>query len=535
MKKITFLTSLILALAVLVCGCSITDKSKTPVQSEVQTAQEEADVIRLGCVPPDTLNPLITVHASVSDFLSLVYEGLFQTEPDQTATPVLASEIIASEDNTVYTVKLKEGIRFHNGKAFTSADVTATLDYIFVYGGKYAYIKDKILLYAAESDYSVKITLNSPVSDFANLLDFPILPSGLIDTDFAAQNSSFVPVGTGMYKYDSSSERKNIYLKANDKRHSSLPTPNIEIVDVEILADEETIISAFDAGSIDILTTSWKDGAEMNLTTPLYNTYYTLGNKYTFVGINTNCAAFDTEEERHLLSERIDAKALCDDIMLGHGSVAYSPVREDVYYNETVAQDDKSDDADEGKSDKDMTVKPDEAENDTAKKEAPDAEENKIIILYNSDSKTKERAALAIRHQLESYGYSCELSGSPFATYLEKVANCHYDLYIGEVNPDNSINLEFMFGTNRSMQNICTYYDTELDTLVSNISRMSGKENKTVAWENFEKYYKQKVFQIPLYFTKKEVFVNKKIEGKLKPNISFAFSGFEGLDVKEDK
>ena len=183
MKKITFLTSIILALAVLVCGCSITDKSKTAVQTEVQNSQEEADVIRLGCVPPDTLNPLITVHASVSDFLSLVYEGLFQTEPDQTATPVLASEIIASDDNTVYTVKLKEGIRFHNGKAFTSADVTATLDYIFMYGGKYAYIKDKILLYAAESDYSVKITLNSSVSDFANLLDFPILPSGLIDTD----------------------------------------------------------------------------------------------------------------------------------------------------------------------------------------------------------------------------------------------------------------------------------------------------------------------------------------------------------------
>jgi len=163
----------------------------------------------------------------------------------------------------------------------------------------------------------------------------------------------------------------------------------------------------------------------------------------------------------------------------------------------------------------------------------PEENQNKLIVLYNSDSKSKERLAISLIHQLETAGYACTAVGEPYAIYLEKVANCHYDFYVGEVNPDNSANMTFMFGAERSAQNICTYRDEELSTLVSNINRMSGKESKTVAWENFEKYYKEKVFQIPLYFTKKEVYVNKKVGGSLTPNISSPLSGFDQLYIAD--
>lgn len=535
MKKIICIITIF---AVLLSGCSHKNDISDSAQTNSDEISKKGGTIKLGCVPIDTLNPLVTSHASISDFLSLIYEGLFETMPDQTAEPVLASEYVSSEDNTVYTIKLKEGVEFHNGKSFSSEDVVATLDYIFLYDGKYSYIRNNIVTYSALSPYAVEIRLSSPVSDFMNLFDFPILPSGLTGDAFMPQNSDFVPIGTGMYKYDSSVTQKNIYLKANENRHSSLPAPYIETVDVEILSDEETVISAFDAGVTDILTTSWKDGSEMNLTASLYNTYYTLGNKYTFVGINTRCSAFDTVEERRQLRDKIDAERLCEDIMLKHAEAAYAPMRDGVYYTETAADTDSSKTLiDDDVTDEKASPKEEDknAENDKETEQKSEKDSNTIVILYNSDSKTKERLAISLSHQLETAGYTCSLLAEPFTSYLEKVANCHYDLYVGEVNLDNSANLSFMFGADRSPQNICSYTDPELETLVSNINRMSGKGIKTVAWENFEKYYKEKVFQIPLYFTKREVYVNKRISGKLTPNISSLLSGFDKLYIESGK
>ncbi len=504
-------------LAIALCGCSAKETDSVSGIDETEDFKNGGS-IKMGCVPVDTLNPLITVHSSVADFLSLVYEGLFVTMPDLTAQPVLATEYVASDDNTVYTIRLKSGVSFHSGKPFGAEDVVATLSYISMYGGKYSTVTDNIAAYNAPSDDTVIITLKTPVADFANTLDFPILPSGLTADAFAAANAYFVPVGTGMYAYDSAAQYKNIYLKANTSWHNPQKRPHIDKIDVEILSDEDTVISAFDAGAIDIITTSWRNGAEMNLTSSLYKTYETSQNKFTFMGINTASAAFDTAEERRAFAAKIDSEKLCDDIMLGSAESARSPVREGVYFNIEDTDDNKETQVTQDQSE---TAADDENKEDYT-----------LMLLYNSSSKTKERLALALKHQLNMAGLKAELDPQPFEMYLAKVANCEYDLYVGEVSVDNASNLEFMFGAARSYQNVCCYQSTELATLVSNLNRMSGKEHKSVAWENFEKYYHDNAFQVPLYFTKGAVYVNKTISGDLKPNLSSLLYGFEELYIE---
>jgi len=512
MKKIISIISVILVLAISLCACSAKEAEPT-LQTDETEDYKNGGSIKMGCVPVDTLNPLITTHSTVADFLSLVYEGLFVTMPDLTPKSVLATEYVASDDNTVYTIRLKSGVTFHTGKPFGAEDVVATLSYITMYGGKYSTVTDNIAAYSAPSADTVIITLKTPVADFANTLDFPILPSGLTADDFAASNAHFVPVGTGMYAYDGAAAYKNIYLKANTSWHNPQKRPHIDKIDVEILSDEDTVISAFDAGAIDILTTSWRNSAEINLTSSLYKTYETSQNKFTFMGINTASAAFDTASERRVFASKIDSEKLCDDIMLGSAEVALSPVREGVYFN--------ADDTDDNEPAHRETTTDDKI-----------SEDYTLMLLYNSSSKTKERLALALKHQLSMAGLKVELDPQPFEMYLSKVANCQYDLYVGEVSVDNAANLEFMFGEARSHQNVCCYQSSELATLVSNLNRMSGKQHKSVAWENFEKYYHDNAFQLPLYFTKGAVYVNKTISGDLKPNLSLLLYGFEELYIE---
>ncbi len=516
MPKSTKIISLILAMLLVFCSCSKTSNNSVSKGGAIDD-YKNGGTIKMGCVPIDTLNPLITNHSSIADFLSLVYEGLFVAFPDLSAKPILASEYVASNDNTTYTIKLKGGVKFHSGKSFTSEDVVATLSYINMYGGKYRETLQSIASFDAPSSDTVIINLKKPVADFVNVLDFPILPAGLGYADFEPSSVGFVPDGTGMYVYDGTREYKNIYLKANTSWHGEKKRPYIDKVDIEILSDEETVISAFDAGATDIFASSWKNPSELNLTSDLFSTFTTEQNRLTFIGLNDAVAAFDTKDERNAFASVINRDKICEDIMLGSATVTQFPIREGVYFDEKNSENEK----------------------DSSKEETDDVKTNnvekpeQIVLLYNSDSKTKKRLALNLKQQLDIAGYNTFLNPQPFDLYLSKVANCEYDLYIGEVSIDNSSNLEFMLGEVRNGQNICSYETSELSTLVSNLNRMSGKENKLVALENFKKYYLENAFQVSLYFTKGEVYVTKRIEGSLSPNLSNLYYGFENLYFKK--
>lgn len=512
MRKLLLLA---LCMCVLFSGCA----KKEEIKEVSETSSVESDdwkyggSIQMACVPVDTLNPLITRQASVADILSLVYEGLFETKQDQTVEPVLAKDYTVSDNNTTYTINIKSGIKFHDGSLLNSEDVVATLDYIFLYEGYYSALKDNIELYYASDSDSVSIVLKRPVADFVNCLDFPILPSGLAESSFVSDNSSFRPVGTGMYCYDRKDGYKNFYLKANPSWHRE-KKPYIENINVQILSDSDTIISAFDAGIIDILTTSWMNAAEMNLTSSIYNTYETQQNKFTYIGINCACADFDTLEERQYFKSCINIDTITKDIMIDSAVAAKAPLRDNVYF-------DLSDDDSSKISDKNDSGFPSKSKN------------GDVILLYNSDSSVKERVANAIKYQMENKGFSVVLDAQPFEEFVLKVQKCEYDLYIGETVIDNSGNLEFMFGKARSGQNICAYRSDELLTLISNLNTSNSKEARSAAWNNFKKYYFENVFQIPLYFSDGNTYVNKRISGELMPDLSNMLSGFENLYINK--
>src|SRR5207244_5893523 len=56
------------------------------------------------------------------------YEGLFGFDKDMKLIPVLAEGYEASKDGLVYTIKLKKGIKFHDGTDFKADTVKVCLD-----------------------------------------------------------------------------------------------------------------------------------------------------------------------------------------------------------------------------------------------------------------------------------------------------------------------------------------------------------------------------------------------------------------------
>src|SRR5437762_12995826 len=134
------------------------------------------------------------------------YEGLFGFDKDMKMIPVLAESYEVSKDALVYTIKLKKGIKFHDGTDFKADAVKASIDRVTNPDNKhkrYGLYNNNIAKTGAVDDYTARITLKTPFSPFIAQLAHPstvmISPAAL--KQWGSKDIAFHPVGTGPFKF----------------------------------------------------------------------------------------------------------------------------------------------------------------------------------------------------------------------------------------------------------------------------------------------------------------------------------------------
>lgn len=97
----------------------------------IQVEGEENHVLRIGVFNEiETINPLVAYSSSAYEIMRLNYNLLITWDQDLNPIPELAKDWSVSEDGMVWTFHLQEGVKWHDGQPFTSADVKFTLEYI---------------------------------------------------------------------------------------------------------------------------------------------------------------------------------------------------------------------------------------------------------------------------------------------------------------------------------------------------------------------------------------------------------------------
>ena len=76
---------------------------------------------------PPTLASYVSTSGPIGLVMPKVYEGLFDYNNDGTMVPILAESYSASADGKTVTFNLRKGVKWHDGKPFTSADVQFTV------------------------------------------------------------------------------------------------------------------------------------------------------------------------------------------------------------------------------------------------------------------------------------------------------------------------------------------------------------------------------------------------------------------------
>ncbi|MCZ4501136.1 MAG: peptide transporter, partial [Marmoricola sp.] len=150
---------------------------------------------------PQGLDPMISTADLVGTIMQHVYEPLYTFDANWNVAPMLAeSAPVVSKDGLTYTIVLRKGVKFHNGREMTSDDVVASLQRWMDLSPRGKAVGKEVASLTAKGPLSVEIKLKNP---YAPLLAQLALPSGMAaimaKESIAPQLKDFI--GTGPYKF----------------------------------------------------------------------------------------------------------------------------------------------------------------------------------------------------------------------------------------------------------------------------------------------------------------------------------------------
>jgi ABC-type transport system substrate-binding protein len=217
-----------------------------------------------------TLDPQVGYDWQNWSVIKSIFDGLMDYKPGTTELePDLAESYTVSDDGLTYTFKLREGLKFHNGRAVTPADVKYSLEravnpstqspgggyfsmikgYDDVAGGKATELSG----IATPDDRTVVITLTRPDATFLHLMAINfgfVVPKEEIEK--AGADWGKAPVGTGAFKFVEWVPGQRIVLERN-KDYYRPGVPYLDKLTFEFGQDPTVAVLRLKKGEVDIV------------------------------------------------------------------------------------------------------------------------------------------------------------------------------------------------------------------------------------------------------------------------------------------
>ena len=314
----------LMTMSIALIGCS-GDKAKDSSEIVVGIPQDLED----------SLDPHKALAAGTKEILFNVYEGLLKPDSQGNNIPAVAESYTVSEDLMSYTFKLRDGIKFHNGKNVTADDVKYSID-------KFAGISDgSEPLVSAFSvieevniidDKTVDVVLNTPDTDLPTYL--AMVSAAIIPKD--NENPDTVAIGTGPYKYVSRSPQENVICEAFDDYWGE--KANIKNVTFKVEANADSIVMDLLGGSIDFYARLTID--QVKQLNDEFSVYEGTMNLVQALYLNNNVKPFDDVRVRQALSYATDVDEILDITAEGKGTKIGSSMFPAFgkYYDESLSE-----------------------------------------------------------------------------------------------------------------------------------------------------------------------------------------------------
>ena len=295
--------------AALVCGLIIAGSPAAAQQGKIRVAQS-VDVF--------TLDPSKNTAAFSLNVYQNVFGHLSVIEADGSVSPSVAESWTAEKNATVWTFKIRPGIKFHNGEPLTVDDVVWT--YRTVLDDPKSPVRSylKAVTGVEKVDGStIRITTNSPFSTFDRQVSLVSIMPQKAYTEMGSEKFAVAPIGSGPFKVKEWVKDSFLELEAFSDYWEG--APGVKTVIFRPMPSEASRAAALASGEIDIVpvlppplvdSMSKMDGIKV-VKVP--------SNRVIFIAYNTNTAPLGNIKLRQAILHGVDREAITTKLLRGLG------------------------------------------------------------------------------------------------------------------------------------------------------------------------------------------------------------------------
>jgi peptide/nickel transport system substrate-binding protein len=278
------------------------------------------DTLVMGMVlEPPHLDPTAGAAAAIDEVVyANLFEGLTRIDRNGQVQPALAEGWTISDDGLVYTFKLHEGVKFHDGTDFDSADVRFSFDRAMAPESVNAQkgLFEPIEKIETPDPRTVVITLKRPTGGFLFNLGWG---DAVIVAPESADGNKTNPVGTGPFTFRQWVKGDRVELVRSDAYWG---TPvKLGAATFKFISDPAAATAAMMAGDVDAFANFPAPEALAQFEAdPRFKVVIGTTEGETILAINNAKPPFDDVRVRRALAYAIDRQAIIDGAMFGYGT-----------------------------------------------------------------------------------------------------------------------------------------------------------------------------------------------------------------------
>ena len=409
---------------------------------------------------PGIINPLFTTTMSEARVSELVFDGLFTDDPELATTENLVSVWELDEDLIGMTLRLRDDVMWHDGKALSADDVVFTVeamsnqDTLSTEAGRVTWIKSA----KATGPLTVQLKFVDAEPRPEDKLFFKILPAHRFDSTTVSRSDPFRtdPLGTGPYRLLRYNDDNSITFEANPDYRTRVGMDEVVMREVSDKSYQaKLLIYESLEGLVRVLP---RDLAVLqnNRKVELYP-YQT--NSWWYLGYNMERAPFDKPGVRQAIAQSINVDELLAPI--GTGEVLSGPfVKSSPFYNHEVPP---------WRYDEDRAGALLEAEGyvwDAGTWMTPEGEPLKFTVTAHQTLESAQEVVISLQSQLRAVGIQVEVEFLDEAAWKARVWREHdYDIVLSQWSFDRNEDVREQLHT-EGARNFGAYSNPEVDRLL---------------------------------------------------------------------
>ncbi|MDO7907750.1 ABC transporter substrate-binding protein [Paenibacillus sp. JX-17] len=421
-----WLSLMLVAMIAIVSACgssSDSASSSSSTASDDGTPKDGGSIVIAVQDDPQVMNPIYAGDRVTLTIDQSLYAPLFNIN-DGKKTYVLAESDSFSDDHLTYTLKLKDGLKWHDGQPLTADDIVFTMNSIldekqhssmrsqFVFNGKPVKV-------TKVDDLTVKFQLPEVSAAFeGGMVAFYPIPKHIFDgvADIEKSDKNNAPVGSGPFKFKEYRPGEYVTLERFDDYFAG--KAHLDSVTYRVAKDPNAANLALQNGEIQMRMVDTQDYNKLKDTGKFNLEIYPEG-RLQYMVFNLNVPVMQKKEIRQAIAYALDKNEL---ITASYSSGDFAEPAPSILTPDTLYQTDD--------------VEKYDYNADKAKQLLADAGVSnlKLRLAYTNTNKPQTSQALYIQQKLKDVGIEVELlpmDGTAYGNKTLDMNNKDFDLSFG--------------------------------------------------------------------------------------------------------